>query len=76
MTRKIDPDTPVEPEEIAPVTHREASSRPPKEWPGIPARSEEDEAEFVHDGQDETPADVTQAQRDLEKAVSRHDPKP
>ena len=67
MTRKIDPEKKVKPEEIDDVTSRKASSRPPSDWPGIPGRSKEDEAEFERDGTREDPADVTQAQRDLER---------
>ncbi|MBX5481762.1 MAG: hypothetical protein IRZ16_07960 [Myxococcaceae bacterium] len=74
MTRKIDPDTPIDPEETAHETHREVSSRPPKEWPGIPARSQEDEASFVHDGVEESPAEVTEAQRKLERSIPRDEP--
>ena len=67
MTRKIDPHEQVKPEEIEDVTHRKASSRPPSDWPGIPGRSREDEAEFVREGKSEEPADVTEAQRELER---------
>lgn len=72
MTRKIDPDEKVKPEEIDDVTHRKVSSRPPSDWPGIEGRSQEDEAEFVHEGKPERPADVTEAQRELERSAPSH----
>lgn len=75
MTRKIDPETKVKPDEIDDVTSRKVSSRPPGDWPGIPGRSADDEASFERDGKDEAPADVTEAQRELERGVSRSDPK-
>ncbi len=74
MTRKIDPETAVKPNDIDDVTHRKSSSRAPHDWPGIPGRSEEDEAEFVRKGDAEQPADVTEAQRDLERHVRHADP--
>lgn len=67
MTRKIDPDKKLKPNDIEDVTHRKASSRPPHDWPGIEGRSKEDEAEFEHDGKREEPAEVTEAQRRLER---------
>ena len=67
MTRRIDPDKELQPEDIKDVTSREASARPPQDWPGIEGRSLEDEAEFEHDGKTEAPAEVTEAQRELER---------
>lgn len=74
MTRKIDPETKVKPNDIDDVTHQKGASRPPHDWPGIPSRSQEDEAEFVREGRAEEPADVTEAQRDLERHVRHSDP--
>ena len=67
MTRKIDADGDVKPATIGDVSKQENSSRPPRDWPGIEGRSGEDEAEFVHQGRDEEPAEVTEAQRKLER---------
>lgn len=69
MTRKIDINKKVRPTEIDDVSKRKEAARPPSDWPGIAGRSEEDEAEFVHDGEEEAPAQVTEAQRDLERSV-------
>jgi hypothetical protein len=73
MTRKIDPEKKLHPRKIADVSHRRDTSRPPHEWPGIRGRSEEHEAEFVRHGQREEPADVTEAQRDLERRAPHDD---
>jgi hypothetical protein len=69
MTRKIDPEEKVRPTEMDDVTHRKGSSRPPHDWPGIPGRSEEDDATFTREGKDEAPADVTESQRELERKL-------
>ena len=73
MSRKIDPEKEVRPADIDDVTDRKASSRPPHDWPGIPGRSADDEAEFEHHGQREDPADVTESQRELERGDPRRD---
>ncbi len=73
MTRKIDPEKKVRPTDIDDVTDKKASSRPPHDWPGIPGRSLDDEAEFEREGKAEAPADVTSAQRELERRDPRDD---
>ncbi len=73
MTRKIDPEKKVHPRDIADVSHRKDTSRPPHNWPGIPSRSQEHEAEFVRHGKHEDPAEVTEAQRELERKVPHSD---
>jgi hypothetical protein len=50
-------------------SRRPQSARPPKDWPGIPGRSADHEAEF-----DDGPAQVTEAQRDLERHGEHHEP--
>ncbi|MGA9524760.1 MAG: hypothetical protein WBV82_25100 [Myxococcaceae bacterium] len=71
MSRKIDPETGVEPNKIPDVSRRKDASRPPHDWPGIPGRSPEHEGEFVHHGAPEEPAEVTEEQRRLEREFHR-----
>jgi hypothetical protein len=69
MSKKIDPQKAIHPNKIPDVSNRKQSSRPPMSWPGIPGRSAEHEAEFVHHGNREEPAEVTEQQRRLEREI-------
>ena len=53
--------------DVAPVKHVQATR--PEPWPGIPGRSEERENDLPTGTSREAQADVTEAQRKLEKDV-------
>ena len=58
--------------DVAPVKHVEATR--PEPWPGIKGRSEEHENELPTDTRRTEQADVTEAQRQLERDM--HDTEP
>jgi hypothetical protein len=64
---------PARPTEMGAPTPPPAAARPPAAGRGAPGRSEEDDAEFVRQGEEEKPADVTESQRELERRLHHRD---
>ncbi|MBZ4335622.1 hypothetical protein NR800_15205 [Corallococcus interemptor] len=59
-------------EDVKPVKHVEATR--PEPWPGIQGRSQEHEEELETGTRRAEQADVTEAQRKLEKDVEKDEP--